>query len=86
MLSYSEAHEQAEWVLYKLEKSHLTYDDRKRPYFIEDPKVKTKSADWRNYKGSLEIEGFLNKLIMKLFTLVIFHLRKMILMQEFGIG
>ncbi|MDB2607027.1 DNA/RNA non-specific endonuclease, partial [Zobellia sp.] len=22
------------------------------PYFIEDPKVRTKSADWRNYKGS----------------------------------
>jgi endonuclease G len=35
-----------------LKKEHLTYDDRKRPYFIEDPKVKTKSADWRNYKGS----------------------------------
>ncbi len=52
MLSYSESHEQAEWVAYTLEKSHLTYDDRKRPYFIEDPKVKTKSADWRNYKGS----------------------------------
>ncbi|WP_420604021.1 DNA/RNA non-specific endonuclease [Flagellimonas sp.] len=52
MLSYSEPHEQAEWVAYKLEKDHLTQDDRKRPYFIEDPKVKTKSADWRNYKGS----------------------------------
>ena len=52
MLSYSEAHEQAEWVAYMLKKNHLTYDDRKRPYFIEDPKVKTKSADWRNYKGS----------------------------------
>ncbi|WP_420320439.1 DNA/RNA non-specific endonuclease [Flagellimonas sp.] len=52
MLSYSEAHEQAEWVAYQLKKSHLTYDDRKRPYFIEDPKVRTKSADWRNYKGS----------------------------------
>ncbi len=51
-LSYSEPHEQAEWVAYFLEKSHLTYDDRKRPYFIEDPKVATKSADWRNYKGS----------------------------------
>ncbi len=51
-LSYSEPHEQAEWVAYFLEKSHLTYDDRKRPYFIEDPKVVTKSADWRNYKGS----------------------------------
>lgn len=52
MLSYNEAYEQAEWVAYMLKKSHLTYDDRKRPYFIEDPKVKTKSADWRNYKGS----------------------------------
>ncbi|MCK0161601.1 DNA/RNA non-specific endonuclease [Allomuricauda sp. F6463D] len=51
-LSYSEAHEQAEWVAYTLKKEHLTYDDRQRPYFIEDPKVKTKSADWRNYKGS----------------------------------
>lgn len=52
MLSYSEPYEQAEWVAYLLKKSHLTYDDRKRPYFIEDPKVRTKSADWRNYKGS----------------------------------
>lgn len=51
-LSYSESFEQAEWVAYALEKQHLTYDDRKRPYFIEDPKVKTKSADWRNYKRS----------------------------------
>jgi endonuclease G len=32
--------------------SKQTYDDRKRPYFIEDPYVSTKSADWRNYKGS----------------------------------
>lgn len=52
MLSYSEPHEQAEWVAYILKKEHLTYDDRKRPYFIEDPKVRSKSADWRNYKGS----------------------------------
>jgi len=52
MLSYNEPYEQAEWVAYILKKSHLTYDDRKRPYFIEDPKVKTKSADWRNYKES----------------------------------
>ncbi len=51
-LSYSEPFEQAEWVAYMLKKDHLTYDDRKRPYFIEDPKVPTKSADWRNYKGS----------------------------------
>ena len=52
VLSYSEPHEQAEWVAYTLKKSHLTYDDRERPYFIEDPKVKSKSADWRNYKRS----------------------------------
>lgn len=52
MLSYHERFEQAEWVMYQLKKSHLTYDDRKRPYFIEDPKVKSKSADWRNYKRS----------------------------------
>tara|TARA_Y100001933_G_scaffold261254_1_gene315438 strand:+ start:7095 stop:7772 length:678 start_codon:yes stop_codon:yes gene_type:complete len=51
-LSYSEPHEQAEWVAYTLKREHLTYDDRQRPYFIEDPKVKSKSADWRNYKGS----------------------------------
>jgi len=51
-LSYNEPYEQAEWVTYTLKKQHLTNDDRKRPYFIEDPKVKTKSADWRNYKGS----------------------------------
>lgn len=51
-LSYHERFEQAEWVAYTLEKKHLTNNNRKRPYFIEDPKVKTKSADWRNYKGS----------------------------------
>lgn len=51
-LSYNEEYEQAEWVAYKLDKKHLTYDDRKRPYFIEDPFVSSKSADWRNYKGS----------------------------------
>ncbi|WP_054558677.1 DNA/RNA non-specific endonuclease [Croceitalea dokdonensis] len=52
MLSYSEEHEQAEWLAYELKKEQLTLDDRKRPYFIEDPKVRSKSADWRNYKGS----------------------------------
>lgn len=51
-LSYNEDYEQAEWVAYILKKEHLTYEDRKRPYFIEDPWVSTKSADWRNYKGS----------------------------------
>lgn len=51
-LSYSEPHEQAEWVAYTLTTGQLTYDDRKRPYFIEDPKVGSRSADWRNYRGS----------------------------------
>lgn len=51
-LSYNEPFEQAEWVAYVLDKSHLTYDDRERPYFIEDPFVITKSADWKNFKGS----------------------------------
>ncbi len=51
-LSYHETYEQAEWVFYHLEKKQLTDDDRKRPYFVEDPYVSTKSADWKNYKGS----------------------------------
>ena len=52
LLSYHEAYEQAEWVAYRLKPSDLTHDDRRRPYFIEDPRVRTKSADWRNYRGS----------------------------------
>jgi endonuclease G len=51
-LSYSEAHEQAEWVAYELKKSDLSKNEFERPYFIEDKRVKTKSADWRNYKNS----------------------------------
>ncbi|MCG2418247.1 DNA/RNA non-specific endonuclease [Aequorivita sp. F47161] len=51
-LSYSEANEQAEWVAYELKRSDLVKNNFERPYFIEDKKVKTKSADWRNYKNS----------------------------------
>lgn len=51
-LSYSESHEQAEWVAYELKQSDLSKNDFKRPYFNEDKSVKTKSADWRNYKNS----------------------------------
>lgn len=51
-LSYNEPYEQAEWVFYRLDKSQLTAEIRKRPFFIYDPKVITKSADWRNYNGS----------------------------------
>lgn len=50
--SYNEKHEQAEWVAYELKRSHLSKNHYKRPYFISDASVKTKSADWRNYKKS----------------------------------
>jgi endonuclease G len=58
-LSYSEKHEQAEWVAYELKKSYMGSNNFKRPYFIEDPKVKTGSADWRNYKKSGYDKGHL---------------------------
>ena len=58
-LSYNETHEQAEWVAYTLSKNDIQYIDRKRPYFIEDPKVKTTSASWRNYKKSGYDKGHL---------------------------
>ncbi|OSY87403.1 endonuclease [Tenacibaculum holothuriorum] len=51
-LSYNEKHEQAEWVAYSLDKKDIVYTNRERPFFIRDPKVKSKSADWRNYKRS----------------------------------
>ncbi len=51
-LSYNEKHEQAEWVAYSLDKKDIAHTKFKRPYFIDDPKVKTKSASWRNYKKS----------------------------------
>ena len=51
-LSYSEAHEQAAWVAYALKPRQLTDHERERPFFVEDPLVRTRSADWRNYKGS----------------------------------
>ena len=58
-LSYSEKFEQAEWVAYELKKDYLKNGDYKRPYFIEDPKVTTGSADWRNYKKSGYDKGHL---------------------------
>lgn len=51
-LSYSEKHEQAEWVAYELKKSNLSNNSFERPYFNEDKSVTTRSADWRNYKKS----------------------------------
>jgi endonuclease G len=58
-LSYSEKHEQAEWVAYELKKGYVRNSNFKRPYFIEDSKVKTGSADWRNYKKSGYDKGHL---------------------------
>lgn len=51
-LSYSEPHEQAEWVAYELNKSHLARSNFKRPYFEIDHAGKTGAASWRNYKNS----------------------------------
>ena len=58
-LSYNEKFGQAEWVAYELKKVYLKNSDFKRPYFIEDPKVTTGSADWRNYKKSGYDKGHL---------------------------
>lgn len=58
-LSYNEKYEQAEWVAYELKKSNMGNNHFKRPYFIEDPKVKTGSADYRNYKKSGYDKGHL---------------------------
>ncbi|WGK65359.1 DNA/RNA non-specific endonuclease [Croceiramulus getboli] len=51
-LSYSEPHEQAEWVAYELRREHLSDEDRKRPYFEVDLAVPSGAAHWRNYKNS----------------------------------
>jgi endonuclease G len=58
-LSYNEKAEQAEWVAYELKKDYLKNNYYKRPFFNEDPKVKTGSADWRNYKKSGYDKGHL---------------------------
>lgn len=58
-LSYNETHEQAEWVAYILHPQKGKYKNYTRPYFISDPKVTTKSADWRNYKNSDYTKGHL---------------------------
>ncbi len=57
-LSYSEKNEQAEWVAYEL-KATRYQNNYSRPYFNADPKVKTGSADWRNYKNSGYDKGHL---------------------------
>ncbi len=58
-LSYSEEHEQAEWVAYELKKDQLSHTNHERPYFIDDPEAETGSASWRNYKRSGYDKGHL---------------------------
>lgn len=58
-LSYSEKHEQAEWVAYELKKSDLSTRVYERPYFEADNAITTKSADWRNYRNSGYDKGHL---------------------------
>jgi endonuclease G, mitochondrial len=50
--SYSESHEQSEWVAYELLEKDMITTNYKRPHFNQDPKVTTASADWRNFKNS----------------------------------
>lgn len=58
-LSYHEKYEQAEWVAYELKKEQVVNAHFKRPFFIQDNKVTTNSADWRNYKKSGYDKGHL---------------------------
>lgn len=57
--SYSEAHEQSEWVAYYLDSRDITNTNFERPFFEQDPLVETESADWRNYKKSGYDKGHL---------------------------
>lgn len=58
-LSYNEKAEQAEWLAYELKKEYVTNSSFERLYFIADPKVKSASAHWRNYKNSGYDKGHL---------------------------
>jgi len=53
VLSYAEAHEQAEWVCYLLDRERLALPWKERPQgFRPDPMVSTGSATPRDYSGS----------------------------------
>ncbi|WBX73414.1 DNA/RNA non-specific endonuclease [Tenacibaculum pacificus] len=58
-LSYNEKREQAEWVAYSLSKEDIRTTKINRPYFINDPKVKTRSANYKSYKKSGYDKGHL---------------------------
>lgn len=51
-LKYSEEHEQAEWVAYKLTAERVRGSYKRTNDFRPDPKVKTGSASLSDYKGS----------------------------------
>ncbi|MEK9620534.1 MAG: DNA/RNA non-specific endonuclease [Flavobacteriales bacterium] len=51
-LSYSEDHEQAEWVYYILNSNQLNSSTERKNNFRHDNKVKTSSAQLYDYKGS----------------------------------
>jgi endonuclease G len=51
-LSYNEIHEQANWVAYELTKEKTNKQFERTNKFIIDPKIKTKSANDKDYKGS----------------------------------
>ncbi len=51
-LSYSEPHEQAEWVYYELTPSLINGNTSRTNNFRPDPKVSTGSAQLIDYKGS----------------------------------
>ena len=51
-LSYSELHEQGEWVFYEIKKEKVLGLVSRTNDFREDPKIKTGSASLDDYKGS----------------------------------
>lgn len=51
-LSYSEAHEQAEWVYYILTKGMVQGVQKRKDQFRSDPSVTSGSATLKDYKGS----------------------------------
>lgn len=59
-LSYDEKNEQAEWVTYYISRKRLNNKRAKRKdWFEKDPKVKTGSATYKDYKGSGYDKGHL---------------------------
>ena len=52
ILSYAEAHEQAEWVAYELTPAEVRVNIARDGNFREDPDVRTGSATLEDYRGS----------------------------------